>query len=51
MKASHNGATVKIICSLSEHNADIVKRIFERAPKIQILNGNNNSSYGMHCRW
>ena len=48
MKASHNGATVKIICSLSEHNAEIVKRIFERAPKIQILNGNNNSSYGMY---
>lgn len=48
MKASHNGATVKIICSLSEHNAAIVKRIFERAHKIQILNGNNNSSYGMY---
>jgi two-component system, OmpR family, sensor histidine kinase VicK len=48
IRASHNGATVKIICSLSEHNAEIVKRIFERAPKIQILNGNNNSSYGMY---
>ncbi len=48
MKASNNGATVKIICSLSEYNAEIVKRISERAPKIQILNGINNSSYGMY---
>jgi signal transduction histidine kinase len=48
MKASNNGATVKIICSLSEYNAEIVKRIFERAPEIQILNGINNSSYGMY---
>jgi two-component system sensor histidine kinase VicK len=48
VNASLKGAIVKIICSLSENNADTVKRIFERAPEIQILNGNNNSPYGMY---
>jgi signal transduction histidine kinase len=47
IKASQNGATVKIICPLSNENDHIVKRIFERAPQIQILNG-NNSPYGMY---
>jgi signal transduction histidine kinase len=47
VKASQSGATVKIICPLSEVNAEVVRRISERAPEIQILNG-NNSPYGMY---
>jgi two-component system sensor histidine kinase VicK len=47
MKASQSGATVKIICPLSEVNAEIVRRISETAPEIEILNG-NNSPYGMY---
>src|ERR687891_915078 len=47
MKASQSGATVKIICPLSGVNAEIVRRISERAPEIQVLNG-NNSPYGMY---
>jgi two-component system sensor histidine kinase VicK len=46
--ASNRGATVKIICSLSESNAETVKVLSKRAPTIQILNGNNNSPYGMY---
>ena len=47
IKASQNGATVKIICQMSEANAKVVKRISERAPLIQVLNG-NISPYGMY---
>ena len=47
VKASQSGATVKIICPLSGVNAEIVRRISEGAPEIQILNG-NNSPYGMY---
>jgi two-component system, OmpR family, sensor histidine kinase VicK len=47
IKASQNGATVKIICPLSNENDHIVKRISERAPQIQVLNG-NKSPYGMY---
>ena len=47
VKASQSGATVKIICPLSEVNAEIVRRTSERAPEIQVLNG-NNSPYGMY---
>jgi two-component system, OmpR family, sensor histidine kinase VicK len=47
VKASQSGATVKIICPLSEVNAEIVRRISEEAPEIQVLNG-NNSPYGMY---
>jgi hypothetical protein len=45
-EASQKGATIKIICPLSEKNAVIVKKI-ETAPRINLLNG-NNSSYGMY---
>jgi two-component system, OmpR family, sensor histidine kinase VicK len=45
--ASQNGATIKIICPLSEENSKIVKRISERAPHIAIQNG-NKSLYGMY---
>jgi two-component system, OmpR family, sensor histidine kinase VicK len=47
VKASQSGATVKIICPLSEVNAEIVRRISGEAPEIQVLNG-NNSPYGMY---
>ena len=47
IKASQNGATVKIICPLSNENDHIVKRISERGPQIQVLNG-NKSPYGMY---
>lgn len=50
VKASQSGATVKIICPLSEVNAEIVRRISEEAPEIQVLNG-NNSPYGMYIAW
>ena len=47
IKASQNGATVKIICPLSNGNDHIVKKISEKAPQIQVLNG-NKSPYGMY---
>ena len=47
IKASQNGATVKIICPLSNGNDHIVKKISERAPQIQVING-NKSPYGMY---
>jgi two-component system, OmpR family, sensor histidine kinase VicK len=47
VKASQSGATVKIICPLSGVNEEIVRRISERAPEIQVLNG-NNSPYGLY---
>jgi two-component system sensor histidine kinase VicK len=47
IKASQNGATIKIICPLSNENDHIVKEISESAPQIQVLNG-NNSPYGMY---
>ena len=47
VKASQSGATVKIICQLSEVNAEIVRSISEEAPEIQVLNG-NNSPFGMY---
>jgi two-component system sensor histidine kinase VicK len=47
IKASQNGATLKIICPMSEANAKVVKRISERAPQIQVLNG-NVSPYSMY---
>jgi two-component system, OmpR family, sensor histidine kinase VicK len=48
VNASLKGAIDKIICSLTESNAETVKRLSERAPQIQILDGNNNSPYGMY---
>jgi two-component system, OmpR family, sensor histidine kinase VicK len=47
LKASQNGATIKIICPLSEVNSKIQKKISENAPDIRILDG-NNSPYGMY---
>jgi len=47
VKASQKRAEVKIICPLSEENEEIQKKIFENAPDIRILDG-NNSPYGMY---
>ncbi len=44
IKASQNGAIVRIICPLSEENSDIIKRISTSAPNIRILNGHNSSA-------
>jgi two-component system, OmpR family, sensor histidine kinase VicK len=46
IKASHNGASVKIICPLSEENSETIRKISENAPTIKILSG-SNSPYGM----
>ena len=47
VKASQDGAKVKIICQLSDENAEIQKKISENAPDIRILDG-NSSPYGMY---
>ena len=47
LKASKNGAEIKIICQLSEENSLIQKKISENAPDIRILDG-NTSPYGMY---
>jgi signal transduction histidine kinase len=47
IKASQNGAIVRMICPLSAGNSRIVKKITDNAPAIKILNG-NNSPYGMY---
>jgi two-component system, OmpR family, sensor histidine kinase VicK len=47
VKASKNGAEVKIICPLSEENSEIQKKISENAPDIRMLEG-NISPYGMY---
>jgi signal transduction histidine kinase len=44
IKASQNGATLKIICPLTPENSDIVKRISTTAPDIRILNGHDSSA-------
>ena len=41
--SKEKGATIKIICPLSNKNSDVLEKISKNAPKIQILNG--NSSY------
>jgi len=47
IKASQNGATVKIICPLSKENSQIQKKMTDNAPDISILNG-TNSLHGMY---
>jgi two-component system, OmpR family, sensor histidine kinase VicK len=41
------GAIVKILCPLSKVNSEIVRKISDNAPTIEILNG-NNAPYGMY---
>jgi two-component system sensor histidine kinase VicK len=38
IKVSQNGATVKIICPITDENADIVEKISKQAPHIRIMN-------------
>lgn len=40
IRGAQNGATIKIICPLSEENSKVVKTISENAPNIAVLNGN-----------
>jgi len=47
IKASQTGATVKIICPLSEKNLQFVKKISIQAPSIQILNGSTSPATGV----
>ena len=42
--SSQYGATIKIICPLTEVNEDVVKRISTQAPNIRVLNGNYTSA-------
>ena len=44
IKASQDGAIVKIICPLTNENSDIITRISNNAPNIRILNGNISSA-------
>ena len=45
IKASQeHGATIRIICPLSEQNSFIVSRILEKSPSTKILNGNTTSA-------
>ncbi|HET7149030.1 MAG TPA: ATP-binding protein [Candidatus Nitrosopolaris sp.] len=44
IKASQKGATVRVICPVSEENIDIVKRISTSAPHVRILSGHNSTS-------
>jgi two-component system, OmpR family, sensor histidine kinase VicK len=47
IEASQKGATVKIICPLSDENLEILKKISEQAPAVTILNG-DNCLYGLY---
>jgi hypothetical protein len=44
INASQNYVTIKIICPLAEENLEIVKRIYEKAPDIRILNAGTSHS-------
>src|SRR5215831_15329699 len=45
--ASLRGATVKIICPLSEENSKVTRKINEQASAVKVLDG-NNTPYGMY---
>src|SRR5215469_12036078 len=45
--ASLKGATVKIICPLSEENSKVTRKINERTSAVRVING-NNTPYGMY---
>jgi nitrogen-specific signal transduction histidine kinase len=47
LRASRNGAEVRIICPLSDENSEIQRKILENAPDIRMLDG-NTSPYGMY---
>ena len=47
INASQRGATVKIICPLSEENSKVTTKINEQGSGVKVLNG-NNTPYGMY---
>jgi two-component system, OmpR family, sensor histidine kinase VicK len=47
ISASQRGATVKIICPLSEENSKVTTKINEQGSGVKVLNG-NNTPYGMY---
>ncbi len=44
IRASQNGANIKIICPLTRENSHILEKISKNAPNIKILNGHSSSS-------
>ena len=47
LKASRNGAVIKIICPLSEENKPIQKKIFNASPNVKLIDG-SNSQHGLY---
>ena len=44
VKTSKKGASIKIICPITEENSEVIKQISEKAPSIRILNGGKSQS-------
>ena len=44
VRASKKGASIKIICPITEENSEIITQISEKAPGIRILNGGDSHS-------
>jgi two-component system, OmpR family, sensor histidine kinase VicK len=44
IRASKKGASIKIICPITEENTEIITQISEKAPGIRILNGGDSHS-------
>ena len=44
IRASNNGASIKIICPITEENYQIIKKISENSPQTRILNGGESQS-------
>jgi len=42
--ASLKRARIRLVCPITEVDSKIVKKIYEKAPEIQIVNGNNSTS-------
>jgi two-component system, OmpR family, sensor histidine kinase VicK len=47
INASQIGAIIKIICPLSERNSQILRKMSDEAPSIQILNGSTSPAAGV----
>ena len=47
IEASQKGATVKIICPLTNTNSNIVKRISEQGSGIRVMNGYDDAQSGI----
>jgi two-component system sensor histidine kinase VicK len=47
LKASRQGAIIKIICPLSEKNKGIQKKIFNASPNVKLIDG-SNSQHGLY---